>query len=256
MPRGVPQVHPSGDVHARLGRVCEPRTVRDEQKKASTPVSVQGSRGWQGRASDKRWPSSGCQGRGGPVFCRLSAPRDECETTARSSSRRSTRTSSLGALKPKQRDGSANSRASSSRSCSCKTSVATLNAWQGRPGWTSGCQLLVISSGGTRFECFRERDEMGPRSQDAGTRASALFLCGRRPRRRKVQIMKVMDRLAAGCGAAAIVLITVGSDVLGTPPGPQIAHPTGQQVPGPHELGRRQRHRPRSVSDSSCSGSC
>ena len=42
--------------------------------------------------------------------------------------------------------------------------------------------------------------------------------------------MKVMDRLAAGCGAAAIVLLTVGSDVLGTPPGPQIAHPTGQQV--------------------------
>jgi flagellar biosynthesis protein FliQ len=44
-----------------------------------------------------------------------------------------------------------------------------------------------------------------------------------------VQIMKLTDRLAAGCGAATIVLLTVGGDVLGTPPGPQVAHPTGQQ---------------------------
>jgi hypothetical protein len=45
-----------------------------------------------------------------------------------------------------------------------------------------------------------------------------------------VQIMKVMDRLAAGCGAATVLLVVVGSDVLGTPPGPQTTHPTGQRV--------------------------
>lgn len=41
--------------------------------------------------------------------------------------------------------------------------------------------------------------------------------------------MKLLDRLAAGCGALTVLLVIVGGDVLGTPPGPQLAHPTGQQ---------------------------
>ena len=41
--------------------------------------------------------------------------------------------------------------------------------------------------------------------------------------------MKLADRLAAACGAASILLVIVGADVLGTPPGEQVAHPTGQQ---------------------------
>ena len=41
--------------------------------------------------------------------------------------------------------------------------------------------------------------------------------------------MKISDRLAAVCGAATIALLILGGDVLGTPPGPQVAHPTGQQ---------------------------
>ena len=42
--------------------------------------------------------------------------------------------------------------------------------------------------------------------------------------------MKLSDRLAAGCGAATVLLVVVGGDVLGTPPGPQTAHPSGQQA--------------------------
>jgi hypothetical protein len=41
--------------------------------------------------------------------------------------------------------------------------------------------------------------------------------------------VKLSDRLAAACGAATILLLMVGGDVLGTPPGEQSAHPTGQQ---------------------------
>jgi hypothetical protein len=41
--------------------------------------------------------------------------------------------------------------------------------------------------------------------------------------------MKLVDRVGALSGAAGVVLVIVGSDVLGTPPGPQVAHPTGQQ---------------------------
>ena len=41
--------------------------------------------------------------------------------------------------------------------------------------------------------------------------------------------MKVIDRFGALTGAASVVLGIVGNDVLGTPPGPQVAHPTGQQ---------------------------
>jgi hypothetical protein len=41
--------------------------------------------------------------------------------------------------------------------------------------------------------------------------------------------MKLLDRFGALSGAIGFVLVTVGSDVLGTPPGPQSAHPTGQQ---------------------------
>ena len=41
--------------------------------------------------------------------------------------------------------------------------------------------------------------------------------------------MKLADRLAAACGAATVLLLVVGGDVLGTPPGPQTTHPTGQQ---------------------------
>ncbi|MET0915616.1 MAG: hypothetical protein ABWY81_05395 [Jiangellaceae bacterium] len=41
--------------------------------------------------------------------------------------------------------------------------------------------------------------------------------------------MKLSDRLAASCGALTVLLVIVGGDVLGTPPGPQAAHPTGQQ---------------------------
>ena len=41
--------------------------------------------------------------------------------------------------------------------------------------------------------------------------------------------MKLSDRLAAACGATTIVLVSLGGDVLGTPPGEQVAHPTGQQ---------------------------
>jgi len=43
-------------------------------------------------------------------------------------------------------------------------------------------------------------------------------------------MMKLSDRLAAACGAASILLVIVGADVLGTPPGEQVAHPTGQQA--------------------------
>ena len=41
--------------------------------------------------------------------------------------------------------------------------------------------------------------------------------------------MKLVDRFGALCGALSILLVTVGSDALSTPPGPQVAHPTGQQ---------------------------
>ena len=41
--------------------------------------------------------------------------------------------------------------------------------------------------------------------------------------------MKLSDRLAAACGALTVLLVVVGSDVLGTPPDPQPEHPTGQQ---------------------------
>jgi hypothetical protein len=41
--------------------------------------------------------------------------------------------------------------------------------------------------------------------------------------------MGIVDRFGALSGAAGIVLVVVGSDVLGTPPGPQVAHPTGEQ---------------------------
>ena len=41
--------------------------------------------------------------------------------------------------------------------------------------------------------------------------------------------MKILDRCGALSGAVGFVLITVGSDVLGTAPGPQTAHPSGQQ---------------------------
>jgi len=43
------------------------------------------------------------------------------------------------------------------------------------------------------------------------------------------QPMKLSDRLAAACGAVTVLLLVVGGDVLGTPPGPQTTHPTGQQ---------------------------
>ena len=41
--------------------------------------------------------------------------------------------------------------------------------------------------------------------------------------------MKLVDRFGALCGALSILLVIVGSDVLGTPPGVQVAHPSGQQ---------------------------
>lgn len=41
--------------------------------------------------------------------------------------------------------------------------------------------------------------------------------------------MRVIDRFGALCGAASAVLVIVGGDVLGTPPGPQSVHPTGEQ---------------------------
>lgn len=41
--------------------------------------------------------------------------------------------------------------------------------------------------------------------------------------------MKLSDRLAAACGAATVILVIVGGDVLGTPPGPQTTHPSGAQ---------------------------
>lgn len=41
--------------------------------------------------------------------------------------------------------------------------------------------------------------------------------------------MNVVDRFGALSGAAAVVLGIVGNDVLGTAPGPQTAHPTGQR---------------------------
>jgi len=42
--------------------------------------------------------------------------------------------------------------------------------------------------------------------------------------------MKLWDRVGALSGALSILLGVIGSDVLGTPPGPQSAHPTGQQA--------------------------
>lgn len=55
-------------------------------------------------------------------------------------------------------------------------------------------------------------------------------MCARRPRRDgRGQIVKLSDRLAAVCGAATILLLIVGGDVLGTPPGEQATHPTGRQ---------------------------
>jgi hypothetical protein len=41
--------------------------------------------------------------------------------------------------------------------------------------------------------------------------------------------MKLVDRFGALCGGLSILLVTVGGDVLGTPPGPQVPHPSGQQ---------------------------
>lgn len=48
-------------------------------------------------------------------------------------------------------------------------------------------------------------------------------------RQRKGQIVKLSDRLAALAGAVSILLVILGGDVLGTPPGQQTAHPTGQR---------------------------
>jgi hypothetical protein len=56
-----------------------------------------------------------------------------------------------------------------------------------------------------------------------------VVLVGDPRRGTKEWMMKVLDRFGALSGAAGIVMTTVGSDVLGTAPGPQVAHPTGQQ---------------------------
>lgn len=41
--------------------------------------------------------------------------------------------------------------------------------------------------------------------------------------------MKAYNRLGALCGAAAVLAAITGNDVLATPPGPQVAHPTAAQ---------------------------
>jgi hypothetical protein len=41
--------------------------------------------------------------------------------------------------------------------------------------------------------------------------------------------MRLMDRLGALSGAAGVLLVIVGNDVLSTPPGPQTSHPSGQK---------------------------
>jgi hypothetical protein len=41
--------------------------------------------------------------------------------------------------------------------------------------------------------------------------------------------MRALDRFGALTGAASVVAVLVGSDVLGTPPGDQQTHPSGQQ---------------------------
>ncbi len=41
--------------------------------------------------------------------------------------------------------------------------------------------------------------------------------------------MKILDRCGALAGAASFLLTMIGGDVLGIPPGPQVAHPSGQQ---------------------------
>ncbi len=41
--------------------------------------------------------------------------------------------------------------------------------------------------------------------------------------------MAMLDRCGALSGAASVLLVIVGGDVLGTPPGPQVAHPSGER---------------------------